>query len=151
MSCVSLEMNDADVLAPGGHRCLRRGLKKYPSIDKKLWDASSRWILQWDNIVKHPGARARGCHCDIHKPPWLYPDLGTCIHFMRRRHVGHVVATRCNSVSRRCRTHIEVYISYDSRCTKTRSDRDTRLCSTGVLILSFSVESRLHIRRFSLV
>ncbi|EFN82174.1 CLIP-associating protein [Harpegnathos saltator] len=68
-------MNDADVLVPSGHRCLRRGLKKYPSIDKKLWDASSRWILQWDNIVKHPGARARGCHCDIHKPPWLYPDL----------------------------------------------------------------------------
>ncbi|XP_025994233.1 CLIP-associating protein 2 isoform X6 [Solenopsis invicta] len=68
-------MNDADVLIPSGHRCLHRGLKKYPSIDKKLWDASSRWILQWDNIVKHPGARARGCHCDIHKPPWLYPDL----------------------------------------------------------------------------
>ncbi|XP_077273964.1 aldehyde oxidase 1-like [Temnothorax americanus] len=37
--------------------------------------ASSKWILQWDIIVKHPGARARGCHCDIHKPPWLYLDL----------------------------------------------------------------------------
>ncbi|KAL6443679.1 hypothetical protein ACFW04_001644 [Cataglyphis niger] len=68
-------MNDGGMLIPNEHRCLRRGLKKYPSIDKKLWDASSRWILQWDNIVKHPGARARGCHCDIHKPPWLYPDL----------------------------------------------------------------------------
>ncbi|XP_025269784.1 CLIP-associating protein 1-A isoform X7 [Camponotus floridanus] len=68
-------MNDADILIPNGHCCLHRGLKKYPSIDKQLWDASSRWILQWDNIVKHPGARARGCHCDIHKPPWLYPDL----------------------------------------------------------------------------
>ncbi|XP_026825554.1 CLIP-associating protein 1-A isoform X7 [Ooceraea biroi] len=68
-------MNDTDVLIPTEHRCPRRGLRKYPSIDKKLWDASSRWILQWDNIVKHPGARARGCHCDIHKPPWLYPDL----------------------------------------------------------------------------
>ncbi|KAG7210104.1 hypothetical protein KM043_011669 [Ampulex compressa] len=44
-------------------------------MDKKIWDPSSTWILQWDNIVKHPGARARGCHCDIHKPPWLYPEL----------------------------------------------------------------------------
>lgn len=69
-------MNDTDMLLSSNHRCLHRGLKKYPSIDKKLWDPSSRWILQWDNIVKHPGARARGCHCDIHKPPWLYPDLG---------------------------------------------------------------------------
>ncbi|XP_076679669.1 CLIP-associating protein isoform X7 [Andrena cerasifolii] len=68
-------MNDTGVLLPSGHRCLHRGLKKYPSIDHKIWDPSSRWILQWDNIVKHPGARARGCHCDIHKPPWLYPDL----------------------------------------------------------------------------
>ncbi|KAK9299610.1 hypothetical protein QLX08_007412 [Tetragonisca angustula] len=68
-------MNDTDMLLSSNHRCLHRGLKKYPSIDKKLWDPSSRWILQWDNIVKHPGARARGCHCDIHKPPWLYPDL----------------------------------------------------------------------------
>nr|XP_031832782.1 CLIP-associating protein 1-A isoform X7 [Nomia melanderi] len=68
-------MNDAGVIVSSGHRCLHRGLKKYPSIDHKIWDPSSRWILQWDNIVKHPGARARGCHCDIHKPPWLYPDL----------------------------------------------------------------------------
>ncbi|KAK1129568.1 hypothetical protein K0M31_019284 [Melipona bicolor] len=68
-------MNDTDMLLSSNHRCLHRGLKKYPSIDKKLWDPSSKWILQWDNIVKHPGARARGCHCDIHKPPWLYPDL----------------------------------------------------------------------------
>ncbi|CAL7941322.1 unnamed protein product [Xylocopa violacea] len=68
-------MTDTDVLLTSSHRCLHRGLKKYPSIDKQLWDHSSRWILQWDNIVKHPGARARGCHCDIHKPPWLYPDL----------------------------------------------------------------------------
>lgn len=59
------------------HRnCCRRGLVKYPSIDKKIWDPSSSWILQWDNIVKHPGARARGCQCDVHKPPWLYPDIG---------------------------------------------------------------------------
>ncbi|XP_057320340.1 CLIP-associating protein 1-A isoform X7 [Microplitis mediator] len=58
------------------HRnCCRRGLVKYPSIDKKIWDPSSSWILQWDNIVKHPGARARGCQCDVHKPPWLYPDI----------------------------------------------------------------------------
>lgn len=69
-------MSDTDMLLSSNHRCLHRGLKKYPSIDKKLWDPSSRWILQWDNIVKHPGARARGCHCDVHKPPWLYPDLG---------------------------------------------------------------------------
>ncbi|OXU28642.1 hypothetical protein TSAR_011606 [Trichomalopsis sarcophagae] len=68
-------MTDSDVIVANGHRCSHRGLVKYPSIDKKLWDASSSWILQWDNIVKHPGARARGCHCDIHKPPWLYPDL----------------------------------------------------------------------------
>lgn len=58
------------------HRCAHRGLVKYPSVDKKIWDPSSSWILQWDNIVKHPGARARGCHCDVHKPPWLYPHLG---------------------------------------------------------------------------
>ncbi|KAK0091485.1 hypothetical protein PV326_003163, partial [Microctonus aethiopoides] len=57
------------------HRCAHRGLIKYPSVDKKIWDPSSSWILQWDNIIKHPGARARGCHCDIHKPPWLYGDL----------------------------------------------------------------------------
>ncbi|XP_015172427.1 PREDICTED: CLIP-associating protein 2 isoform X14 [Polistes dominula] len=69
------EMNGNEILVPSGHRCPHRGLKKYPSIDKKIWDASSKWILQWDNIVKHPGARARGCHCDIHKPPWLYPEL----------------------------------------------------------------------------
>ncbi|XP_043786070.1 CLIP-associating protein 1-A isoform X3 [Apis laboriosa] len=68
-------MNDTETWLSSNHRCLHRGLKKYPSIDKKLWDPSSKWILQWDNIVKHPGARARGCHCDIHKPPWLYPDL----------------------------------------------------------------------------
>lgn len=74
---MSSAMNDASLIIPNGHRCLRRGLRKYPSIDKKLWDPSSSWILKWDNIVKHPGARARGCHCDIHKPPWLYPDLGT--------------------------------------------------------------------------
>lgn len=75
----SYEMNGNEILVPSGHRCPHRGLKKYPSIDKKIWDASSKWILQWDNIVKHPGARARGCHCDIHKPPWLYPELGTSI------------------------------------------------------------------------
>ncbi|XP_061940818.1 CLIP-associating protein 1-A isoform X20 [Apis cerana] len=68
-------MNDTETWLSSNHRCLHRGLKKYPSIDKKLWDPSSKWILQWDNIVKHPGARARGCHCDIHKPPWLYPNL----------------------------------------------------------------------------
>lgn len=69
-------MNNSDILITNGHRCPHRGLAKYPSIDKKLWDPSSKWILQWDNIMKHPGARARGCHCDVHKPPWLYPKLG---------------------------------------------------------------------------
>lgn len=78
-------MNDAGLMLPSSHRCLHRGLKKYPSIDQKLWDSSSRWILQWDNIVKHPGARARGCRCDIHKPPWLYPDLGTEIEKRRNK------------------------------------------------------------------
>ncbi|XP_043252594.1 CLIP-associating protein 1-A-like isoform X4 [Colletes gigas] len=68
-------MNDTGTLLSSSHRCLRRGLKKYPSIDNKIWDSSSNWILQWDNIMKHPGARARGCHCDIHKPPWQYPNL----------------------------------------------------------------------------
>lgn len=62
--------------------CCRRGLIKYPSIDKKIWDPSSTWILQWDNIVKHPAARARGCKCDVHKPPWLYPDLGIVIYYL---------------------------------------------------------------------
>ena len=70
-------MNETGILIPNGHRCPHRGLAKYPSIDKKIWDDSSSWILQWDNIMKHPGARARGCHCDVHKPPWLYPNLGT--------------------------------------------------------------------------
>lgn len=70
-------MSESEVALTNGHRCAHRGLVKYPSIDKTLWDPSSSWILQWDNIVKHPGARARGCHCDIHKPPWLYPNLGT--------------------------------------------------------------------------
>ncbi|XP_058794035.1 CLIP-associating protein 2 isoform X8 [Phymastichus coffea] len=69
-----MSLNSGVSLA-SAHRCAHRGLVKYPSIDKTLWDPSSSWILQWDNIVKHPGARARGCHCDIHKPPWLYPNL----------------------------------------------------------------------------
>lgn len=52
------------------HRCPHRGLARYPSIDHQLWDEASKWILQWDNIIKHPGGRASGCHCDIHKPSW---------------------------------------------------------------------------------
>lgn len=68
-------MNDG-MLVSNEHRCPHRGLARYPSIDHQLWDPSSSWILKWDNIVKHPGARARGCHCDVHKPPWLYPNLG---------------------------------------------------------------------------
>ena len=76
-------MNDTEILISNGHRCPHRGLQKYPSIDKKIWDASSSWILQWDNIMKHPGARARGCHCDVHKPPWLYPNLGY-FHFFKK-------------------------------------------------------------------
>ncbi|KAG8331572.1 cytoplasmic linker associated protein [Homalodisca vitripennis] len=36
--------------------------------DPALWGPEHMWILRYDNIVKHPGGRVKGCHCDIHRP-----------------------------------------------------------------------------------
>lgn len=30
-----------------------------------LWDVSQEWILIFDNLLKHPRGRAKGCKCDM--------------------------------------------------------------------------------------
>lgn len=44
----------------------RTPVKCPPDPDERVWGVDEKWILQFDNIVKHPGGRARGCTCEIH-------------------------------------------------------------------------------------
>ncbi len=32
---------------------------------ESLWDSGQEWILIFDNLLKHPGGRPKGCRCDI--------------------------------------------------------------------------------------
>jgi hypothetical protein len=32
----------------------------------QLWDEDHRWILMFDNLLKHPGGKTKGCKCDVH-------------------------------------------------------------------------------------
>jgi hypothetical protein len=37
-----------------------------PPPPHQLWDDDDRWILMFDNVLKHPGGKTRGCRCDVH-------------------------------------------------------------------------------------
>jgi hypothetical protein len=50
------------VSEPGGSR-VRSPL---PEPDANVWGQDTNWILQFDNVIKHPGGKCKGCHCDIH-------------------------------------------------------------------------------------
>ncbi|XP_023711938.1 CLIP-associating protein 2 isoform X7 [Cryptotermes secundus] len=50
------------VSEPGGWR-VRSPL---PEPDVTVWGQDTNWILQFDNVIKHPGGKCRGCHCDVH-------------------------------------------------------------------------------------
>lgn len=32
----------------------------------QLWDKDHQWILMFDNLIKHPGGKIKGCKCDMH-------------------------------------------------------------------------------------
>ena len=34
-------------------------------LDEDLWDSGQEWILIFDNLLKHPGGKSRGCKCDM--------------------------------------------------------------------------------------
>jgi hypothetical protein len=34
--------------------------------DATVWGQDTNWILQFDNVIKHPGGKYKGCRCDIH-------------------------------------------------------------------------------------
>ena len=34
-------------------------------LDEDLWDSGQEWILIFDNLLKHPRGRGRGCKCDM--------------------------------------------------------------------------------------
>lgn len=48
----------------------RTTVKCPPDPDESLWGVEDKWILQFDNIIKHPGGRAKGCECEIHSSSW---------------------------------------------------------------------------------
>jgi hypothetical protein len=37
-----------------------------PEPDATVWGQDTNWILQFDNVIKHPGGKCKGCHCDVH-------------------------------------------------------------------------------------
>ena len=40
--------------------------KTDPLLDvDDLWDEGQEWILIFDNLLKHPRGKAKGCHCDM--------------------------------------------------------------------------------------
>ncbi|KAJ1519285.1 hypothetical protein ONE63_004584 [Megalurothrips usitatus] len=39
-----------------------------PDPDPAVWGEDCSWILQFDNVLKHPGGKHRGCRCDVHSP-----------------------------------------------------------------------------------
>ena len=39
-----------------------------PDPDPSVWGEDASWILQFDNVLKHPGGKHRGCRCDVHSP-----------------------------------------------------------------------------------
>ena len=34
-------------------------------LDPELWDSGQEWILIFDNLLKHPRGKVRGCRCDM--------------------------------------------------------------------------------------
>jgi len=50
------------VSEPGGYRVR----SPMPEPDPDVWGLDTNWILQFDNVIKHPGGKFRGCHCDVH-------------------------------------------------------------------------------------
>jgi hypothetical protein len=50
------------VSEPGGSR-IRSPI---PEPDPTVWGQDMKWILQFDNVIKHPGGKCKGCHCDVH-------------------------------------------------------------------------------------
>lgn len=52
----------------------RARVKCPPDPDERVWGVDEKWILQFDNIIKHPGGRAKGCKCEIHSPGKLLCD-----------------------------------------------------------------------------
>lgn len=40
--------------------------------DEELWGTDLMWILYYDNVMKHPGGRVKGCRCDVHRRPGEY-------------------------------------------------------------------------------
>lgn len=50
------------VSEPGGSR-VRSPL---PEPDPTVWGQDTNWILQFDNVIKHPGGKYKGCRCDVH-------------------------------------------------------------------------------------
>ncbi|KAK6619990.1 hypothetical protein RUM44_006390 [Polyplax serrata] len=60
---------------PNGDQCIpyawkRTPVKCPPDPDENVWGIDDKWILQFDNIMKHPGGRAKGCDCEIHAASW---------------------------------------------------------------------------------
>ena len=50
------------VSQPGGSRVR----SPMPEPDPAVWGQDTNWILQFDNVIKHPGGKFKGCHCDVH-------------------------------------------------------------------------------------
>lgn len=44
----------------------RTPVKKFSlDLDEQLWDSGQEWILIFDNLLKHPRGKSKGCKCDM--------------------------------------------------------------------------------------
>lgn len=62
------EVKNKEIFIPYSWK--RSPVKCPPDPDEDVWGVEEKWILQFDNIIKHPGGRAKGCECEIHVSSW---------------------------------------------------------------------------------
>ena len=54
-------------------------------LDEDLWDSGQEWILIFDNLLKHPRGRGRGCKCDmcLLDKVWKKEQVRQCLGFVQ--------------------------------------------------------------------
>ena len=63
---------------PSSRKSSSKSRKLSFDLESDLWDEGQEWILIFDNLLKHPQGKSRGCRCDICLPePERRPSLWT--------------------------------------------------------------------------
>ena len=64
-------------------------------LDEDLWDSGQEWILIFDNLLKHPRGRGRGCKCDMCLlDKNLEPDVGQQEQEQQQQNRHHLARSR---------------------------------------------------------